>query len=361
MQHINFRNILIAVLVLFLFTPVLHTNVRSHASVSGAPSAELTPLAYLPLVRKDGTPQPVPSATLTSVATPSETATRTPTTTPSPTITSSPTTTPSPTVTPCASVSGTVAMDTTWLRNCTYIMVGNVTVPEGVTLTIEPGVSVLAAGYYSLQIAGVLHAEGTITERIIFTRQNPNVLWRGIQFISGTGNQTTSTLSYATIRGADYAIDVTGGKNIPSVSHSIIENNGYGVYSASGYSTIPMSISYSRIAGNSTGIWLRITGGGSLSVTYNTITNNSIGIDGVYSFTSFQVHNNNLYGNSSYNIKGANVIPGTGEVTIDATNNWWGTSDAAEIATTIYDCNDDLEVGCVTYQPFATSPITGTP
>jgi hypothetical protein len=48
-------------------------------------------------------------------------------------------------------------------------------------------------------------------------------------------------------------------------------------------------------------------------------------------------------------------------VVVDATNNWWGTTDEAVIDQFIYDYNDDLDTLKVVYEPYATSPILGAP
>lgn len=40
-------------------------------------------------------------------------------------------------------------------------------------------------------------------------------------------------------------------------------------------------------------------------------------------------------------------------------NNWWGTTDVAAIDRTIFDARDDIKVGLVQYQPFATGPVDG--
>jgi len=50
-----------------------------------------------------------------------------------------------------------------------YIVTGNIVVPEDATLTIEPGVIVKFAGYYSLKVNGTLRALGSPTNRIVFT------------------------------------------------------------------------------------------------------------------------------------------------------------------------------------------------
>lgn len=50
-----------------------------------------------------------------------------------------------------------------------------------------------------------------------------------------------------------------------------------------------------------------------------------------------------------------------GGVNINATGNWWGTTDAGTIAAKIRDFYDDNTRGIVTYTPFATAPFATAP
>lgn len=76
-------------------------------------------------------------------------------------------------------INGIIASDTTWTKtNSPYTFQGPVSVNRGVTLTIEPGVSININNYY-LQVNGTLIAKGTSDDRIIFTaaNQDPNNPW----------------------------------------------------------------------------------------------------------------------------------------------------------------------------------------
>jgi len=65
-------------------------------------------------------------------------------------------------------VDGTVSSDTTWTpANSPYNLVGNVTVDNGVTLTVQPGASVYMNGFY-IVVNGTLHAVGDVDNQIRF-------------------------------------------------------------------------------------------------------------------------------------------------------------------------------------------------
>jgi len=97
--------------------------------------------------------------------------------------------------------SGTLSSNETWAyADEPHILTSDVTVPSTVTLTIEPGVSVLAESGYALEIEGHLDAQGTEGQQITFTwlqsMPTPTV-WGGIRFSGGTGHLRYATVSNA--------------------------------------------------------------------------------------------------------------------------------------------------------------------
>jgi hypothetical protein len=83
-------------------------------------------------------------------------------------------------------VSGFINANTNWtLAGSPYIVVGNTIIPNGYTLTIDPGVVVKFDSAKTLQINGELHAVGAAGNRIIFTSNRISPApgdWRQIQF-----------------------------------------------------------------------------------------------------------------------------------------------------------------------------------
>jgi parallel beta-helix repeat protein len=98
-----------------------------------------------------------------------------------------------------------------------------------------------------------------------------------------------------------------------------------------------------------------ITIDGSSVVQNNTIINNPEGIT-IYSPSSSIIINNNIYGNQ-YNI----YLDATLTTNVNATYNWWGTTDTSAINQTMYDFKDNFNLGNVTFVPFLTAPNPQAP
>ena len=101
-----------------------------------------------------------------------------------------------------ATAGGSLAASTTWTAaGGPYRLTSNLVVPAGVTLTIQPGVTVYcanAATPFSITVNGTgkISAIGTDTQRIVFTREpGATVNWTSLDFINTT---VESTLSYVT-------------------------------------------------------------------------------------------------------------------------------------------------------------------
>ena len=97
-----------------------------------------------------------------------------------------------------ASVSGTLAADTTWTAaGGPYAVTASLTVPAGVTLTIEPGTTVYLASGVELTVndGGRIVAEGTATAPIRFSRTpGTTASWGGIVINGSTTGASPMTV-----------------------------------------------------------------------------------------------------------------------------------------------------------------------
>ncbi|MFN3821633.1 MAG: hypothetical protein ACK4OO_04810, partial [bacterium] len=88
-----------------------------------------------------------------------------------------------------------------------FVVVGEITIPEGASLTIEPGVEIFFAGSYAFNVRGRLSAVGGNDEaRRITISGRPTVEWRGIFFFPEA--DARSQIVNCDIRGAHIGIDL---------------------------------------------------------------------------------------------------------------------------------------------------------
>lgn len=83
-------------------------------------------------------------------------------------------------------VSGTISQDTTWTSaNSPYVLMGNVTVASGVTLTVDPGVIIKSNSYnFGITVTGKVEAIGTSSSPIVFTSAYDSVKHRDGSLVS---------------------------------------------------------------------------------------------------------------------------------------------------------------------------------
>jgi hypothetical protein len=84
------------------------------------------------------------------------------------------------------------------LANSPYKILGEITIPNNETLTIEPGVNIIFLGHYKLNVQGSLLAVGTQEDSIKFTADNIETGWHGIRFNQTPSTNDTSKLIYCT-------------------------------------------------------------------------------------------------------------------------------------------------------------------
>lgn len=126
-----------------------------------------------------------------------------------------------------------------------------------------------------------------------------------------------------------------------STNGTAVNSNGAGINVLDGNAVIQRN----NIANNIVGITVTNS---SATVTDNTIINNGIGI-ALYSHNAAAIHDNNIQANK------LNILLGPETATnVDATSNYWGTTNETAIGQSIFDVKNDFNLGIVTFVPIRT-------
>lgn len=183
-----------------------------------------------------------------------------------------------------AGVSGTVvpgpSVSGAWKKaQSPYVITGDIRIPKGKTLTVEPGVVVKFAGRFGLTVGyrATLRATGTEQDKIVFTASNTDEGWFGIRFLNSGAEDT---LSHCTIGYAKKPSD-SGGGLLDLMGGAILccspqdEEPGFPIPSSP-------TIEYCLITHNHarTGGAIMCTDESEAIITNNTIVENSAEIDG---------------------------------------------------------------------------------
>jgi len=210
--------------------------------------------------------------------------------------------------------SGVLAHNETWSGK--IHVTGDVVIPEGITLVIQPGTTItftpnssdndvklpvlqkLGINKCNLIVKGNLRIEGKKDNKVVIgefsydVNRDTAITWGGIIF---EGTNVSSIIKYSEIRYADVAVVFTG-SSTPRIINSVIANNEVGImtfdlssaritgnridgntfWGISCYdSSFPM-ISHNIIKGNEVGIGCE--GSSFPIIQYNRFSNNSVGI-----------------------------------------------------------------------------------
>ncbi|WP_146209956.1 carboxypeptidase regulatory-like domain-containing protein [Vitiosangium sp. GDMCC 1.1324] len=136
-------------------------------------------------------------------------------------------------------VAGKLPASSQWtLAGSPYVVTGDLFVPVGGVLTIEPGVEVRFNGPHKLSVSGELVARGTATNRIVFASNAAHPQpgdWKGILFEDSSTDAVLddsdeylrgSVLAFTEIRDAVEGVSIS--RSSPLVTDNHFHHNGHG-------------------------------------------------------------------------------------------------------------------------------------
>jgi hypothetical protein len=259
-------------------------------------------------------------------------------------------------------VGGTLIGNTTWTAaNSPYIITQTIIVPANVYLTIEPDVTITiqSSDTIMFQINGIINGRGNATDKIIFDGGgNANFFRTNHPVVAGF-----LSLDYCMIRNglSAFWFDNTAYLNLTNCELSNLS-----VFSYLWYPSQDVHIEYNTFT-NCSGIKIGTddyfsNSSGMVYIRHNLFTNNQ----------GFIINNYASYGLSkiSFNF---NSFSGTSGVIMeveqtsttadmDASQNFWGTSNTTTIDSMIYDNNDDAScTSLIDYDPILDAPDPEAP
>ena len=247
-------------------------------------------------------------------------------------------------------VGGIISQNTTWtLWDSPYLITGTIEVPAGVTLTIEPGTSVLMSGNgdYMFIVKGKVLAHGTPGNKITFDGGMHSFF-----SCEDAGPDATVDLDHCVIKNGASLINSA---RCFYLGHSELTN--LTQYSDISFGpTKDVYIEYNKFtnaSGFSTG------GGANVYVRYNYFITRNREVQDVPWITNRAAPETIVNNNFFLDTDGIAIMlqGGRGSEGMVATNNYWGTQNTKVIDAMIWDKNDDSDLASyIEYLPIRTSP-----
>lgn len=210
-----------------------------------------------------------------------------------------------------------------------YFIEGNISLNTGETLTLDPGNMLKFNAGRVFTVSGTLVADGTETERIVFTSNSSTPVngdWNRIHFNNAGPGTILNYCDILYAGGGNSAIDVNNSGNNVLITNSTVKFSAtYGVYIRNG--SVPKFIN--SVITENAGIGIYITGTSAAE------------------FGSDISEWNDVYGNGDYELR-------NGTIDIAAKYIYWGVEFCEDVPALIYDKMDQSNLGLVDFDPCLT-------
>ena len=260
-------------------------------------------------------------------------------------------------------VGGVLTSDTEWTTaGSPYIVTSPVQIPSGITLTIDPGVTVEGSGISSAPgnagpsvfvLNGTLSAVGTADNPIHIDSGGANLIDP-----DGSGASSTATFQHTVLTDGRSIVAASGYEQYASLNLTDSVVSGMTSYSYLWYNN--SDVIKGNIFYHSAGFSIGQNGTGPYVVDNNRFETASTNGYWVQSWNGLVDVNNNSF--DAPGTPSVQLEPGYSRAAMDATSNDWGTTDTSVIASMIYDANDDITcAGVIPYEPILDGPDPATP
>jgi hypothetical protein len=241
-------------------------------------------------------------------------------------------------------VSGEFDTDTVWdLAGSPYTLIGDLQINNGVMLTINDGVVVNNPDGYQVVVYGIIQAQAAVNNPVVFNSVKLNVASAGtviLDYAEFNEGHIQNNLGFEHFTITNCWFYETNYLRINARTDSYFDSN---ILTNAGYVELIANTSshdrdiYAR--------WNRFYGKHPTLALKSCFKVSYEGSDRLI------IHSNDFLDDNTYAIS-----LDTNTATVDASNNYWGTTDAAVIATRINDSNDNPSIlGTVIFEPFATT------
>lgn len=259
-----------------------------------------------------------------------------------------------------------LARDTVWEGD--VVISGVVLVKKGVTLTLKPGTTVRfarvdrdknAVGDGELRIEGRILAQGTASNRIVFTSAEKSKSVRDWSYVHLLASQADNLFEYCRFEYGFSGVQVHY-SNVRIVDCQFL-NNHEGLH----FNTANVLAEHNTFTNNDSAIRFKRLEG-RVVIRNNVIHGNEIGVlFGRQQINAVDFQNLNspvdyplFVGNSFHDNGKYNFSMGEGQnLDIHVENNWWGSDAALKVAAGMFDQESDNALGKIIYKPFLLVPV----